>query len=213
MNWKECESRNILGNRPTDRDASSPQSTDVLDFGHEMQRVLNLQSAMASLWQQGDADEMARGLGAMLVLMDPQDAYEELLVRQMSAIHNAAMNCLAIANVPRQPELVIHANLNSANKCLRTFATLLESLNRHRGKGQQNVTVRHVHVHDGGQAIVGNVGPGGGADSKSKGQPHAIEQAVCGDDTEGFSVPELGNDERALPDARRRLHRSPARKR
>ena len=32
-----------------------------------------------------------------------------------------------------------------------------KALNRHRGKGQQKVTVEHVHVHEGGQAIVGNV--------------------------------------------------------
>ena len=32
-----------------------------------------------------------------------------------------------------------------------------KALNRHRGKGQQKVTVEHVHVHQGGQAIVGHV--------------------------------------------------------
>jgi hypothetical protein len=32
-----------------------------------------------------------------------------------------------------------------------------EALNRHRGKGQQKVTVEHVHVHAGGQAVVGMV--------------------------------------------------------
>jgi hypothetical protein len=31
---------------------------------------------------------------------------------------------------------------------------VLDALNRHRGKGQQKVTVEHVHVHEGGQAIV-----------------------------------------------------------
>jgi hypothetical protein len=39
----------------------------------------------------------------------------------------------------------------------RTYAVLLDALNRHRGKGQQKVTVEHVHVHSGGQAIVGTV--------------------------------------------------------
>jgi hypothetical protein len=34
---------------------------------------------------------------------------------------------------------------------------LLEALNRHSGKGQQQVWVEHVHVHQGGQAIVGAV--------------------------------------------------------
>jgi hypothetical protein len=48
-------------------------------------------------------------------------------------------------------------NLSQANKLSRTYAVLLEALNRHRGKGQQKVTVEHVHVHSGGQAIVGTV--------------------------------------------------------
>jgi hypothetical protein len=45
-----------------------------------------------------------------------------------------------------------------------SYSVLLDALNRHRGKGQQKVTVEHVHVHSGGQAVVGMVGaPGGGA--------------------------------------------------
>jgi hypothetical protein len=32
----------------------------------------------------------------------------------------------------------------------RTFAMLLDALNRHRGKGMQKITVEHVHVHSGG---------------------------------------------------------------
>jgi hypothetical protein len=49
----------------------------------------------------------------------------------------------------------------------RTYAMLLEALNRHRGKGQQKVTIEHVHVHEGGQAVVGVVEtPGGGGQKK-----------------------------------------------
>jgi hypothetical protein len=52
-------------------------------------------------------------------------------------------------------------NLSQAGKLSRTFAVLLDALNRHRGKGQQKVTVEHVHVHSGGQAVVGVVEPPG----------------------------------------------------
>ena len=48
-------------------------------------------------------------------------------------------------------------NLNQANKLSRTWATLQDALDKHRGKGQQNVTVKHVHVHEGGQAIMGAI--------------------------------------------------------
>jgi hypothetical protein len=34
---------------------------------------------------------------------------------------------------------------------------LVEALNCHRGKGQQKVTVEHLHVHSGGQPVVGVV--------------------------------------------------------
>jgi hypothetical protein len=47
-----------------------------------------------------------------------------------------------------------------ANREKNTYATLLEGLNRHRGKGQQKVTVEHVHVHSGGRAVVGVGGRG-----------------------------------------------------
>ena len=49
-------------------------------------------------------------------------------------------------------------SLSQANRLSRTFAALVEALNRHRGKaGQQTVRVEHVTVNEGGQAIVGTV--------------------------------------------------------
>ena len=53
----------------------------------------------------------------------------------------------------------IELTLNQANKLTRSYASLVESLNRYRGKGvsEQKVTVQHVNVAEGGQAIVGNV--------------------------------------------------------
>ena len=53
-------------------------------------------------------------------------------------------------------------NLNQANRLVRSYATLIETLDKHRGKGQQVVWVEHVHVHSGGQAIVGAVSHPGG---------------------------------------------------
>jgi hypothetical protein len=40
----------------------------------------------------------------------------------------------------------------------------MEALKRYRTSGQQKMTVEHVHVHEGGQAIVGTVE--GGRDEK-----------------------------------------------
>jgi hypothetical protein len=70
-------------------------------------------------------------------------------------------------------------NLNQANKLARTYAVLLDALNRHRGKGQQKVTVEHVHVNAGGQAIVGPVTPGHRGTKNSEGELDAMRGIAC----------------------------------
>ena len=89
---------------------------------------------------------------------------------------------------------------------------LLEALNRHRGKGQQKVTVEHVHVHSGAQAIVGTVEGGGGVAPTNQRQPHAkaISRSIPdasvaplrGQDEGREPVPLTCNAEWTLPDAR-----------
>jgi len=45
----------------------------------------------------------------------------------------------------------------AVNKLSRTFATLMGALKHYRTGGEQKLTVRHVSVSDGGQAIVGTI--------------------------------------------------------
>jgi hypothetical protein len=108
-----------------------------------------------------------------LIGIAPRDELEGMLAAQMLACHNAAMECYRRAINHEQTIEQSNFNLTQANRLSRTYASLLEALNRHRGKGQQKMTVEHVHVHEGGQAIVGNVQQGGGSDKKGKEQPHA----------------------------------------
>jgi hypothetical protein len=96
-----------------------------------------------------------------------------------------------------------------ANKLSRSYAALLDALNRHRGKGQQKVTVEHVHVHSGGQAVVGVVEtPGGGDQLKTEEQPHAKQithapqPAMRSADEKREPVPVTSDAERPVPDAR-----------
>ena len=46
---------------------------------------------------------------------------------------------------------------NAFNKLARTFAAQVEALKRCRSGCEQKMTVQHVRVGEGGQAIVGNV--------------------------------------------------------
>jgi len=86
----------------------------------------------------------------------PKDQIEGMLAAQMIATHHAAMNCFRIA---AKSEMIDNMNIafNSANKLARTYAMQMEALNRYRGKGQQKITVEHVSINSGGQAIIGNV--------------------------------------------------------
>jgi hypothetical protein len=114
-----------------------------------------------TLWvKHSDEEALDRQLAATsaaLIGIKPQDELEGMLAGQLIAAHNAAMECYRRAMHSEQSFEGRRENLNQANKLSRTYSTLLEALNRHRGKGQQKVTVEHVHVHQGGQAIVGHV--------------------------------------------------------
>jgi hypothetical protein len=87
-----------------------------------------------------------------------QDEIEGMLATQMVVTHIAATSALRRLN-GSETVSVQDSNGNLAVKLLRTFTMQVEALQRYRGKGQQKVTVEHVHVHAGGQAIVGAVQP------------------------------------------------------
>src|SRR5215472_4119855 len=87
----------------------------------------------------------------------PKDSLEGMLGVQMVAVHAFAMECMRRAALESQTDLGVDVYVSRATKLLRTFASLTEALNRYRGKGEQKMTVEHVHVYPGGQAIVGQV--------------------------------------------------------
>lgn len=118
--------------------------------------------------QSGEDDALLRHYSAVAALsgIAPQDEIEGMLAAQLVATHNGAMECLRLAIISGQLLPAIDQALNQANKLCRTFATLLDALNRYRGKGQQKVTVEHVHVQPGGQAVVGVI-EGEGSRSKN----------------------------------------------
>jgi hypothetical protein len=76
--------------------------------------------------------------------------------------------CQSSAPSPQQQD----SAQNALNKLMRTFTNQVETLKRYRSNAQQTVKVEHVHIYEGGQAIVGNVDTGDGA-PKSKEQAHA----------------------------------------
>lgn len=104
-----------------------------------------------------DLDEQSSNfMLAAIKGVQPQDEVETMLATQMAAAHMLTMTFARrlnhVDNIPQQDSAS-----NAINKLMRTFATQVEALKRYRTCGEQRVTVQHVNVSDGGQAIVGDV--------------------------------------------------------
>ena len=108
----------------------------------------------------GAANDERHFLLSIIKDMAPHDPVERMLAVQMAATHVATIRAgrwMATAdNLPQ-----VEAHYTGFNKLARTFAAQVEALRKHRTGGKQTVTVQHVNVADGGQAIVGNVQAGG----------------------------------------------------
>ena len=100
---------------------------------------------------------LLNGAVALVHELAPTDAAEAMLCSQMVSTHVHAMDCLRRADFPEQTASGREACLRHAERLMRIHAQHLDALNKHRGKGQQKVTVEHVTVNAGGQAVVGNV--------------------------------------------------------
>ena len=164
---------------------------------------------------QGSRDVKRIAVRAFLKEVAPRDPLEGMLAAQLLGLHEAAMECLRRGAVAQQTFEGRQANLGQANKLVRSYATLLEALDRHRGKGQpQVVRVERVTVEAGGQAIVGAVAHsgGGGSGTGSDGRPHAPGGSISHEpgvplrcaDAVREPVPVAGGaGQAAVPDARR----------
>ncbi len=90
----------------------------------------------------------------------PEDEYEGQLIAQLIILHE---NALKFLNRASRADRIDFANvyLNGASKLLARHHETLDMLLKYRRKGEQRVSVEHVHVYNGGKAIVGNIDSGG----------------------------------------------------
>lgn len=137
----------------------------VLDVhGGEIMRQKTIEISQL-LWHDQDSTKkdvnirIARAL-ELFESLEPADGAEGMIATQMVGTHFAALECLRRATLPNQTFEGRDMALKHAEKLMALYAKQLATLDKHRGKGQQKVTVEHVHVEAGGQAIVGNVEAG-----------------------------------------------------
>jgi hypothetical protein len=119
-------------------------------------RLFQIQAACRSPW--GGISELSVNAAlAMIEAAAPKDEIEAALAVQMACTHTAAMAVLAKLDVAFGTEQRVVAFGSAAARLMRACATQVEILRRMRNGGQQFVRVEHVHVNDGGQAVIGNV--------------------------------------------------------
>jgi hypothetical protein len=117
------------------------------------------QAAALQVWGRFKTDpERVAGALAILHGLNPENATQALLAVQMVGVHHNALMFLRRASLEGQTFDGSDANVLRATRLMRVFNEQLEAMQKLKGKaGQQKVTVEHVHIHEGGQAIVGAV--------------------------------------------------------
>ena len=142
----------------TESDASTPSSASLPSPGRSRVRAM---------------------IDALFWRVPARDQVEAMLASQMAAVHNATMTFASrlarVENIPQQDSAQ-----TAFNKLARRCAAQVSALKDYRSRGEQKMTVQHVHVAEGGQAIVGNVSapaPGVGAHEKEDVRPHALGYA------------------------------------
>lgn len=139
---------------------------DETFFEGSIRHLINAVSATGK----GDMRELNHAI-SLVASIEPRDQLETMLAIQMAAVHISAMGEVRrLKTADTIERLDIHER--TANKLMRTFTSQMEALRKHRNGGNQNVIVKHVHVHEGGQAIVGNVSHGGRGKNRKGMQPH-----------------------------------------
>ena len=128
---------------------------DDIEF-HKLNQIARL------LWFPEGISERDKNAAVVLATdlfesLKPVDGAEAMLATQMVGTHHAALECLRRAMIPSQSFEAREASLSQAQKLMNLYTQQMAALNKHRGKGQQKITVERVQVAPGGQAVLGDV--------------------------------------------------------
>ena len=98
--------------------------------------------------------QMRREAVALCAALRAEDPTDSIIIRQIVAVNNTAMECFARAAEFKDPKYT-DVYLRHAERCSMLSIALIEARDRRRNPKQ--VLVGNVNVGAGGQAIVGNV--------------------------------------------------------
>jgi hypothetical protein len=131
------------------------------------QRLANLVgAAMPGQSNRDAAIEANKAVWGAMVDIAPADPIEGILIAQLMAANEASL-CMYRRGWEQPPEYFEARTkyLQLADKAARTVVLLTERLDHHRGRGQQQITVKHVNNVTADQAIIADSVTTGGARS------------------------------------------------
>jgi hypothetical protein len=94
---------------------------------------------------------------AMMLELNPRDVLEGTLISYMIGARHAFVVTMQDAMDPNRDHALRIKDQEMAMKWSRHFLQQMEALSKYRGKGQQKITVEHIKIEAGAQAIVGCV--------------------------------------------------------
>jgi hypothetical protein len=122
------------------------------------ERILLQMASMAAWCRDMTKEQKVHAAAELIAELEPANLTQAFLAVQMFSVHEAALVFLQRATMEGQTFEGTDANVLRATRLMRLFNEQAEMLAILKGKtSQQKVTVEHVHVHQGGQAIVGAV--------------------------------------------------------
>lgn len=122
------------------------------------ERVISQMLSMQAWFKDETEEKRVTAAADLIAEFQPSNPTEALLAVQMFGVHEAATLLLKRATVEGQTFEGTDANVLRATRLMRLFNEQVELMAKLKGRpSQQKVTVEHVHVHQGGQAIVGAV--------------------------------------------------------
>jgi hypothetical protein len=139
----------------------------------DLRQATGARSTAVAVWILSQADALQQAGGrtnetlartlSLLAELAPSNVVEGMLTVQMIGVHNAAAEYLRRSQLQDRTVEEIDKSVSRACCLSRVFTRQLEAMAKLKGTaGRQRMTVEHVHVHAGGQAIVGPVATAGG---------------------------------------------------
>lgn len=136
----------------------------MVDTVHSDPTMLAADASWERLQLAIDADALTLGVD-LAETIGAQNSAEKMLAHQLAGAHRLAMEFMAYAGVTAEVFANTgHRNVgqsveasrmaNTANRLMTTFQSGLQTLHKLRNGGQQTLTVQHVNVSNGGQAVV-----------------------------------------------------------